>query len=251
MGLSKKDLYYKGKAKIDNRMINLFGDFGWNQFTGAIWEDVFSRYGMQKKSLIVEVAPGKINKIGWGLSRYRFNGKIYIVEPDIKSLKSITNQYKRILKAEIKGVELTLDKCTIALPKKVNAIIANHPLDDMISGKLFTKKGFDKFFGATYKNASFKRETWKKLDKDKKRVEKAKQEVIDEWCKLIDSTNPDLVVIAQYESWFFKLNHIPQPDKHAFDVLQAIKKKYKKYSLNMKNKYYIEDSRRWLILKFR
>jgi hypothetical protein len=249
--MSKKDLYWKGKAEIDNRMINLFSDSGWNQYMGAIWEDIFSRYSMKKKDLVVEVAPGKINKIGWGLKRYKFNGKVYIIEPDLKSLKSITAQYRKILNAEVKGVGLTLDKSPKALPGKINALVANHPLDDMVSGKLLSKKGFDKFFDVEYKDASYKRKLWNEIDKDKKKVEKAKKEVIEEWCKLIDSTHPDIVVIAQYESWFFKLNKIPQPDKHALDVLNAIKKKYSKYAVNLKNNYYIENPKRWLVLKFR
>lgn len=249
MKLSKKDLYFKGIAEIGNKKLNLMSDDGWNHFMGAIWKDIFSKYGMKKDATVIEVAPGSINKIGWGLSEYKFNGEVYIVEPDMHSLKSITKQYKEILKGKVKPVGLPLDKVIPALPKKVNAILANHPLDDMIGGKLLTKRGYDRFFDITYKNADFKRKVWKKLDSEKKKVERVKKEVIYEWCKLIDSTNPELVVIAQYRSWFFRLNNIHAPDKHAYDVLEAIKKKYKQYAVDIKSKHYIEEPERWLILK--
>jgi len=172
--MSKKDLYFKGIAKVGNKKLDLMSDYGWNHFMGAIWKEIFSNYNLKKDGTVIEIAPGSINKIGWGLSAYKFNGKLYIIEPDIHSIKSIVRQYKKILKSEIKPVALSLDKAIQTLPKKVNAILANHPLDDMISGKLLTKKEFDRFFDITYKNASFKRKIWEKIDSDKNKIKKAK-----------------------------------------------------------------------------
>jgi DNA-binding NarL/FixJ family response regulator len=121
----------------------------------------------------------------------------------------------------------------------------------MIIGRYLDEEDFDNFFNDHYDNASAEKtkQLWQRLESDKEKLEAVKQEVADEFHKLIRQTNPDLVVISQYESYFFKSNNLTAPDKHAFDVLQQIKARYPKSSPNIRLEQYVEDPNKWLILE--
>ena len=112
----------------------------WNAYIGSIWEDIFRKINLKKTGSIIEVAPGSINKIGLGLKNYGFNGKVYIIEPNKKSLDTITNNYKQLLSqsniipirkplSDITNNDVPLTSC--------DALVSNHPLDDMIIGYLY------------------------------------------------------------------------------------------------------------------
>ena len=225
------------------------GQNKWNSFIGNIWQDIFLQSGLKRQGTLIEIAPGSVNKIGSGLSNYGFNGVLYLVEPNLKSLNSIAEQYRQMLSAKIIPINATLKEAIPSLPKKVNSIISNHPLDDMIIGKYLDEPEFDDLFDDHYDNASAKktRGLWQRLE-NSGRIESIKKSVADEFSKLIAHTNPDQVVISQYESYFFKSNNLTAPDKHAFDVLQMIRSRYSRSSSNLCLERYVEDKDRWLIL---
>ncbi|VVB77991.1 Uncharacterised protein [uncultured archaeon] len=227
------------------------GNNNWKSYVGNIWYKIFSQYNLEKKGTLVEIAPGSVNKIGNGLKSYGFNGKLYVVEPNTKSLATIQEQYSQILPACIRPIKATLKKAIPILPEKVHAIIANHPLDDMIAGKYLDKIGFDEFFDDHYDSVSpdKTRELWRRIESDPSQLQAVKQEVSDEWNQLIERTNPCLIIISQYESYFFRSNNIPSPDKHAFDVLNEIRIRYSNSESNICLEEYVENPSRWLVLE--
>src|SRR3989344_8613381 len=92
------------------------------------WLRVFNFCNFPKSGKVVEIAPGKSNKITKALELYKFSGKLFLIEPDKKALNSLVKDCKKILpNSEIIPVPFPLNK--INLPK-VDAIVSNHPLDD-------------------------------------------------------------------------------------------------------------------------
>jgi len=197
----------------------------------SAWTKVFSSCNFPKSGKVVEIASGKNNKITKALSLYGFSGKLFLIEPDIKALNSLVKDCKKILpNSEIIPVPFPLNK--VNLPK-VDAIVSNHPLDDMLIGKFI--KDFDAYYNASPNEIKL---TWRRIESNKLKLEKAKEIVFNEWIKLIEKTQPSKVIISQYESSFFKKHKIKSPDIHGYDILKRIKEKY-----NSK-----EIKKRWLLI---
>ena len=221
----------------------------WNKYIGSIWARLLSNTSLPKQGNIVEIAPGDVNKLGYALSSCKFQGNLYVVEPNARALASIIRQYREaLLKARVIPVHHTLREAVDYLPVKP-VIISNHPLDDMIIGKSLGR-GSDDFFSDHYDAPPEKtRVSWQELKAVPGELENAKLSVIGDWMNLFKKVKPRLVVISQYESYFFKNNNIREPDKHGFEVLQKIRKNCADKEIQITDSINeIKDLSRWLAL---
>jgi len=223
----------------------------WNKFIGDIWFEVITNINLSKKSIIVELAPGKENKIGLGLSKYGFKGEIYLVEPNKRALTYIARQYRKELpSAKIFTLPLKLKDAIPLLPKKVDAIVSNHPLDDLLVGK-FLGSNFGEYFDKIYNTPDMKtRYFWKEILRRPKKIKSAKKQIINEFLKLIKRTSPSFVAISQYKSYLFQTNMMKEPDEQAFGILKKLRalfisKERKDIIYSIKD---IKEKERWLIL---
>jgi len=150
--------------------------------------------------------------------------------------------------ATIVPVQKTLDEADF-LPIGVEAVIANHPLDDMIIGKSLDSEQFQDFFDDHYNNSCPEqtRDYWDKLENDEELLKKIKSEIVNEWLAFITKTKPALLAISQYKSYFFEKNKIPAPDRHALDVLNKIREKCRNTSESEVLIGLVNDTSRWLV----
>lgn len=228
----------------------------WDKYIGAIWANIFIECNLPEKGIVVEIAPGVAEKIGRGLELYGFKGTLYVVEPEEFSLNEITRKYREhIPGCTVIPIQKTLREAIDILPKKVDAIVANHPLDDMILASFLMKKDFVEYFGEKF-GTNFEKTKffWNKIEENKIDLEKSKSEILEEWQTIIEKIKPSFLAIAQYRSYFFAKNKLFSPDKNAFDVLNLLRKKYSKYD----NKKIIKnitafnaDIAHWMVLKFK
>jgi len=126
-------------------------------------------------------------------------------------LDTIISQYKENLpQANIIPLQATIQDAIPHLPNQISAIVSNHPLDDMIIGKSMDKKHFDDFFDDHYEIPFVERtrDIREILDKKTEDMQKAKRETLEDILALLSHTNPEYVIISQYESHFFKENNI-------------------------------------------
>jgi hypothetical protein len=231
-------------------------DKRWNNYIANIWNKIFQKINFPKNGAVVEVAPGEANKLGLALKKYGFVGSLYVIEPNEEYLKSITNQYKQTLKkSKIIPILQTLEKSDKFLPKKIDAIISNHPLDDMLLGCFLDKYSSENFLNHNYGlSPSTTKEYWECMKKTKNFLPMAKKKVTLEWCKIINKKNPQFCLIYQYKSYYFQKNKILLPDKNAADVLKLISNKYSKFKINTKDLNVskgLKEKKGWLILKFK
>ncbi|MCR4327503.1 MAG: hypothetical protein NUV46_02895 [Nanoarchaeota archaeon] len=226
-----------------------FSKESWNYFVGEIWKKIFEEINLNKDGVLIEVAPGSANKIGHGLKNYGFEGKLFLVEPNLKSLTTITKEYRIILHADIIPIYASLKESIPLIPFGTDAVVSNHPLDDMIISKSLSRNSFDDFFDNHYDGASFNktRNFWERLENNPN-LEKYKEEVLDDWSEFINLTNPKFLAISQYESFFFKSHGFSSPDKYAFQVFENLIFKYGP-SNNYFLEDYVEDVGKWLISK--
>jgi len=223
----------------------------WNQYIGSIWREIFKEIQFPKKGKIIEIAPGYMNKIGVGLQQYGYKGTIYIIEPNKKSLDTITEKYNQLEFNNVISIQSTLDKAIPSLPE-CDAIVSNHPLDDIIIGKFLDKNSFDKLFDNHYEShIDITMTHWENLCADSKLLDKIKKETINDWNKIIEKVNPKIVLISQYESHFFQSNNLINPDIHAIEVLQQLRLNYSEqdYSKILVNNKFIEKYENWMIIK--
>ncbi len=119
----------------------------WNQYLGDVWYQLIFSYRIPQNGVVVEIAPGDVEKVGLGFHKQGFSGTYYVIEPHQKSLETITAKYKKLMpSATIVPILKTVADAISELPTHVDAIVANHPLDDMIVGKSLNTEEFKDFF---------------------------------------------------------------------------------------------------------
>ncbi len=118
----------------------------WNKHIGQIWEDLFLSVSLPLNGVVIEVAPGDVPKVGIGLTNINFHGTLIIIEPEKESAKKISALYKKLLpKAQLIVMDSKLDDVINRLPKNVDLIASNHPLDDMLVGEYLGSSAFQDF----------------------------------------------------------------------------------------------------------
>ena len=199
----------------------------WNRSISEAWYMILKNSLLPKNGTVVEVAPGNVEKIGLALSAYGFQGSIYVIEPHAESLKIITEKYKKLLpNAQIIPLEQTLSESLSVLPNKINALLSNHPLDDMLVGKFInSKSNFDKFFSKMYEKSDQRLTSavWSALAKSPQKYIQLKKEITDEWISLIKKTNPEIFIISQYHSMYHNLNSINEANQLTADLFTGLK----------------------------
>ncbi len=238
---------------MEIKHLNLELKDNWNEYIATIWKNIFIKIGLPRYGTIVEIAPGEVNKIGKALEMYGFKGTLIIIEPNEKSLNNLTKEYNSKFKdINLIGINRELKDSIKLLPNKVDAILSNHPLDDMIIGKFLKDKEFNNFFDNCYENYDLAhiKKIWDKVESSNN-AEEIKNEVGKEFIELFNKTNPEIVIISQYESYFFKTNKIDYPDKIGFELLNKLKIEnigtdYSKVLDNIKE---INDKERWALFR--
>jgi CRP-like cAMP-binding protein len=116
-----------------------------------IWLKLLRENSLPLDGTLVEVAPGYEKKIGDALALLGFKGTIFLVEPDAEAARHVQRLYRLLMpQATVNIVTKPLQQVVIGtdLPLHVDALLANHPFDDMAiyfamrekKGSLFTQE---------------------------------------------------------------------------------------------------------------
>jgi len=113
---------------------------------GDIWGDLLEHTKIPKDGVVVEIAPGDTPKIGLGLKSYGFYGILYLVEPEPDSMFKLIQKYNQLLpNVTIVPLVYKLEEALIQIPNNPDAVLSNHPLDDMIIGMFLEDEKFCDF----------------------------------------------------------------------------------------------------------
>ena len=226
----------------------------WNEYIGSVWFNMLNKIPLNNEGIVIEIAPGNVSKIGRGLSQYGFKGTLYIVEPNYFSLGEIIGQYKDLLPdVNIMPINKTLRESIHLLPRNPDAILANHPLDDMIIGDILSTKEFDKFFTNHYDKCSIEETKllWDIFKSNPKLLEISSEDILEDWILLINKISPKNIVISQYFSFFFKKHKLIEPDKYAIILLRMIEVYSRSIRFNVSYPIdsLVSDKRLWSLIR--
>jgi hypothetical protein len=226
----------------------------WNDYIGGIWAHVLSRAGLPRDGTVVEIAPGETDKIGRGLKTLGFRGTLFLVEPHREALGKAFHAYQQVLPdARIIPIARTLGQALPLLPRRPDAVVANHPLDDMVVGSWLSHAEFDRFFRDHYERADppLTRRTWQALASRPSALERAKRSTLQEWEAMVRALSPQRLILSQYDSHFFRQHHIRFADAAGKSVLDRLRSKFadRDATSDLQLKGLIEQPTRWLLVR--
>lgn len=199
------------------------------QFRAEHWLGVIREAGLSPESSILEIGPGESEKIGRALQMHNFRGTVYILEPSSLLGPRIADRYREILPhAEVRLLSLTVREL---IEKKdmphIDAVLSNHPLDDLILGEVVQKNEWDAVWGDTYSDPDAAmaqiRNKWRTLEDEPAFLLRVKDRVVSDLVALFSGINPSLFVIYQYPSTTLQIAGFEKPDQCAQEVMQNLR----------------------------
>src|SRR3989339_454569 len=204
--------------------------YSWNLRLAEIWQDCLNHTGYRNNSIIIEIAPGPAPKIGLALKNLGFKGSLFVIEPDSSALKVVLKEYERMLpKAKIIALQKKLKDALPSLPQNVDAVLANHCIDDMILACCLTDEDSKAVFGDPYSEKmgmQTVQEKWQKLSARRDLLEDAKRQAYHDLEELLNIVQPKIVGIAQYPSYAFSKIGLTAPDASALEIMRRLKHKF-------------------------
>jgi hypothetical protein len=227
----------------------------WQQHVGSVWASLLSKHSLNSSGTIIEIGPGFTDKIGRGLAKLQFQGKLYVLEPNELALEWVAERYQTLLpNATIIAVNKTVqDACTL-LPSAVEAVLMNHVLDDMVLHAGLPPAGQQNIFSQTRPGESCLsqvKETWQALLADPQYLLVLKQQVVTDLNKLIDHTDARIIGMSQYKSWFLSQNELEEADMIGNKLLGEMMVQLGDTSMADKDilRSYGQDHQDWLIIE--
>jgi hypothetical protein len=201
----------------------------WDQKIGLAWSAVFGSLDIPPDGQVIEIAPGDRAKVGYGLVGTGFKGRLYVVEPNGPSLESVVEKYRQILPhAEVIGIAEPMERALPLLPKHPDAIVANHPLDDMVLDKSLSESEREAIFddGANPTVGDATARAWIALKRDPRRLQSAIASTRNAWLEIVKTLRPRAIAISQYESAYYRKTGFAIPDGSATEVLAGLQKRF-------------------------
>jgi hypothetical protein len=177
----------------------------WNQRVGLVWAEVLRACGLDLRGTVAEVGPGFTDKVGHGLADLGFSGTIALIEPTTSARNWACERYRGLLPdANVVGVPSDVRYAASWTGANVDAVVANHVLDDMLLHAAVDPHDRDALFDGMRPDipcaGPFVR-AWSDLMADVLRLERARITVVDEFARYVAATRPRIVAIREYASW--------------------------------------------------
>ncbi|MDE1970710.1 MAG: hypothetical protein KGI50_04025 [Patescibacteria group bacterium] len=222
--------------------------------TSRIWHTIFLHIELPCNGVVVEIAPGYEPKIGRALSLLDFAGIVYVVEPDLRAAAHIEQAYKRLLpRAKIRLVCKLLQDVVVGvdLPTRVDALVANHPFDDMVMAYRADRNFFSKEKHSKTRVAPNLKKWYDSLKDDDYALGIKKSLTV--WKAAIRHLRPHYVVVSQYPSRALAIKKLYKREESGVVVLRKLQEFYRNYrvtacpppSCNAKS-----HPRWWLVAKY-
>ena len=190
------------------------------------WAERLRTLSLPLDGTVVEVGPGSQPKIGMALKEIGFHGRLIVVEPQRESGERVTALYRRLLPdAQVELIDAKLADSLPLIHGKVDALLANHLLDDMLLGAFMNNGAFQKFFADHYdfdSSIEGTRDVWARITANPTLLANAHDLVVKEYLSAVRTLHPQYALIFQYPSLFFAENNFPLPDQQAAYSLQRI-----------------------------
>lgn len=199
--------------------------YAWDRYMSCVWNKLICFSGITSRDCLIEIAPGSSTKIGMALAKMTFSGQLYIVEPHPDLGNKILKIYQSILpSAKIVLITETLEKSLLKLPLYPDAILANHPLDDMLLAANTSKKSelFDSWKNTEKPATNFIRQEWKKLSSNQAALANASEFVTNTWKAVYNQLKPKWLLMSQYYSYTLDHDMLADLNHQAATLLHTL-----------------------------
>lgn len=199
----------------------------WNLCIGSVWAAIFESSSLAHDGVVVEIGPGFTDKVGLALARRRFRGTLYVVEPNEQARSWVVGRYRELVAAaEVIAVATPLATAGSLLPHRVDGLLMNHLLDDLVLGAALPSHTRERLFqrirpGQTECLPEI-HQTWQRLLGAPSMLHDLEQRVLGDLQQVIEVTNPRLFGASQYPSWFLLNNGLGAVDRRGALLLDRL-----------------------------
>lgn len=201
----------------------------WDEYMSGVWYRLINSLGIHSKGCLIEIAPGSSIKIGMALNQMSFSGQLYLIEPHPALGQFILKMYQSILPlANIILISETLEDSLLTLPLNPDAILSNHPLDDMLLAANAFKKSklFDSWANNKNPTPCVIRQEWKKLSSNPTELMSSMEAVISIWKEVNNQLKPNWLLMSQYPSYTLEHENLTDLNQHAAILLDKLRDYY-------------------------
>lgn len=198
-----------------------------------IWQRLLQENSIPRDGVVIEVAPGYEKKIGDALAFLKFRGTVILIEPDEAAAKHVQKLYKSIMpSAKIKVVTKFLQDVEIGrdVPLKIDALLANHPFDDMaIAFAMHDKRA--SFFSQERKDGVKLTPSVKEIYDsitDKDYIHGILATVV-AWKEFVEKLKPGLFIASQYPSHKLTMKNLTKRQNSGFIVIEMLRDYYENF----------------------
>ena len=196
---------------------------GWNGRIGTVWATLLSAHSLDRRGRVIEVGPGFADKVGLGLAGRGFGGTLYVVEPNKAARDWIARRYRELLpEADIVTVAEPIPSADRLLPDRVDLVVMNHVLDDLVLHAALPPADRERVFGRMRPNRPGSPKvdrTWRRMLADPVGLGARCAQVVADLRQLLARTSPRVFGASQYESWYLTANGLGAVDRLAAGLL--------------------------------
>ncbi len=126
--------YFFFKIEVVSMVLNdNFADDEWEWYIGQIFSRLIENVCQFEIKNVVELAPGFRYKIAYALKNVGFKGTLYVVDTNKEVLEYVAKKYQTLLpESKIVCVNECFENSFASLPNKIDLLLSNHCIDDMI-----------------------------------------------------------------------------------------------------------------------
>ena len=197
------------------------------------WHRLFQEHCIPLDGIIIEVAPGYETKIGDALALLGFQGTIILIEPDEAAAAHIKEAYQRIMpQATVSVVAKCLQDVEMGkdIPLWADALVANHPFDDMAIA--FAMHGTHVSFFSQEREDGIDltpciQQLYDAID-NKDYIHGILATIV-VWKDVIQKLKPALFIASQYPSHKLAMKKLTKRQNSGFIIIELLRDYYERY----------------------
>ena len=177
----------------------------WSVALGHAWAEQLHRRRLSPSGTVVEIGPGFGDKVARALAALDFRGRVVLVEPNGAAAAWARDRYRDLLpRAEVLVVARPVPVCNGSFGRRVDALLANHILDDLILDAALRPDESAKIFSRMTAGSPCSRAfvaAWHGLLSHSYELGRVTSRAAEIFTNYVAVTRPRLVLLNQYPSF--------------------------------------------------
>jgi hypothetical protein len=195
----------------------------WSALLGQAWAEMLRGRRLSPSGTVVEVGPGFTDKVARALAALDFRGLVVLVEPNAAAAAWAYECYRRRLPhAEVQVVPRPVPDGKIPSGRRVDALVANHFLDDLILNAALSPDACTEIFASMTAGSPCSRAfvaRWRGLLVRSGELTRLTSRVAEQFTNYVAELRPRLVLLNQYRSWRHEARGLGSIHTHALRLM--------------------------------